>query len=89
MKDERRAKIQIAVADERTGEDGESMKRNTLIVVAIVLALALIALVVQMTRYQIVEVNGRAYKLDRLTGKTYRQTTVPDLGFKEVPNMEK
>ena len=64
------------------------MKRNMLIVIAVVLALALIALVVQMTRYQIVEVNGRAYKLDRLTGKTYRQTTVPDWGFKEVPGIE-
>lgn len=64
------------------------MKRNKLIVIAILLALMLIALVVQMTRYQIVDINGRAYKLDRLTGKTYRQTTVPDLGFKEVPSVE-
>lgn len=60
------------------------MKRNTLIAIAVVLVLALIALLVQMTRYQIVEVNGRAYKLDRLTGKTYRTSA---LGFKEVPNM--
>ncbi len=84
MKDESRAIIQIAFTDERTGEDEVSMKRNTLIAIAVVLALALIALVVQMTRYQIVEVNGRAYKLDRLTGKTYRTAA---LGFKEVPNM--
>lgn len=63
------------------------MRRNTLIAIAVVLALVLIALVVQMTRYQIVEVNDRAYKLDRLTGKTYRQTTNPCLGFQEVPNM--
>lgn len=63
------------------------MKRNTLVVIAVVLVLALITLVVQMTRYQIVDVNGRAYKLDRLTGKTYRQTTIPCLGFQEVPNI--
>lgn len=63
------------------------MKRNALIVIAVVLALVLVALAVQMTRYQIVDVNGRAYKLDRLTGKTYRQTTMPCLGFQEVPNI--
>lgn len=63
------------------------MKHNVWIVIAGLVVLAIVALAVQMTRYQIVEVNGRAYKLDRLTGKTYRQTTVPDLGFKEVPNM--
>lgn len=63
------------------------MKHNVWIVIAGLVVLAIVALAVQMTRYQIVEVNGRAYKLDRLTGKTYRHTTVPDLGFKEVPNM--
>ena len=65
------------------------MKHNVWIVIAGLVVLAIVALAVQMTRYQIVEVNGRAYKLDRLTGKTYRQTTNPCLGFQEVPNMEK
>ena len=60
------------------------MKHNVWIVIAGLVVLAIVALAVQMTRYQIVEVNGRAYKLDRLTGKTYRTAA---LGFKEVPNM--
>lgn len=44
------------------------MKRNAVMIIAILVVLALASLVVQMTRYQIVDVNGRIWRGQTLGG---------------------